>query len=113
MVKRIIYRITFLNHEKIYEIYAKYVNQSGLLGFVEVESLLFGEKSDIVIDPVEEHLKTEFANVERTYIPIHSVIRIDEVAKKGTSKITPAPEKQSNVTPFRTTTPFPGSPQDK
>ena len=55
-----------------------------MFGFVEVEGLLFGGKGSLVVDPSEERLQTEFAGVERTYIPMHSVIRIDEVEKKGT-----------------------------
>jgi hypothetical protein len=39
------------------------------------------------VDPTEEKLKTEFANVKRTYIPMHSIIRIDEVDKQGKSRI--------------------------
>jgi len=98
--KKTIYKITFVNNEKVYEIYAKHVNQSGLFGFVEAEELLFGEKSDVVIDPTEERLKSEFSGVERTYIPLHAVIRIDEVKKRGSSKISEVSEKRTNVTPF-------------
>jgi hypothetical protein len=40
-----------------------------------------------VVDPSEERIKTEFAGVQRTYIPVHAVLRVDEVEKQGVSKI--------------------------
>ena len=41
----------------------------------------------LVVDPSEEKIQTEFAGVKRTYLPLHSVIRIDEVRKSGVSKV--------------------------
>jgi hypothetical protein len=41
-----------------------------------------------VVDPSEEHLKAEFTGVARTYLPMHAIIRIDEVEKEGHGKIT-------------------------
>ncbi len=78
-----IYRITFFNRGEIYELFARTITQGGLFGFIEVEELLFGERSQLVIDPGEERLRTEFEGVRRTYIPMHSVVRIDEVPKQG------------------------------
>ncbi len=82
-----IYKVVFVNQGKVYELYAKQVAQSGMFGFVEVEQLIFGEKTAVVIDPSEERLKDEFREVKRTYIPMHSIIRIDEVEKEGVAKI--------------------------
>ncbi len=97
-----VYKIVFLNEGKVYEIYAKNISHGELFGFVAVEGLLFGEKSTLVIDPSEESLQHEFAGVERTYIPLHSVVRIDEVAKRGVSKIYPAPASKGKVTQLPT-----------
>ena len=94
-----VYKIQFHNHGKVYELYARDVHQSAMLGFIEIEGLIFGERSAVVVDPSEERLKNEFAGVERTYIPMHAVIRIDEVEKEGANKII-AIEKGENVTPF-------------
>ena len=91
------YRITFHNQGKVYELYARNVSHGGMPGFVEVEKLLFGEKSALVVDPSEEKLKTEFENVERFYVPLHAVIRIDEVNKQGPARITAGGDK---VLPF-------------
>jgi hypothetical protein len=99
------YRITFQNQGKVYEIYARSVAQGGMFGFVEVEKILFGEKSTVLVDPSEEHLKAEFEGVNRTYIPLHSVIRIDEVEKSGHAKITRSDGRSDKVAPFPLLTP--------
>ena len=91
-----IYRITFLNKGKVYEVYAKQVYQSDLYGFIEVEDFIFDERSQVVVDPSEEKLKAEFTGVKRSCIPIQAVIRIDEVEKTGVSKISSG----DNITPF-------------
>ena len=85
--KRTVYKVVFVNEGKVYEIYARSVGPSSLIGFVEVEGLLFGERSRVVVDPTEEKLQSEFAGVERTLLPMHSVVRIDQVAKRGTAKV--------------------------
>jgi len=95
-----IFKVVFANQGKVYEIYAKKVSHGALWGFVEVEELIFGEKSSVVVDPSEERVKTEFAGVQRTYLPMHSILRIDEVRKQGISKVTLT--DTSNVTPFPT-----------
>jgi len=100
MSEKQIYKIIFHNQDKVYEIYAKYVDHGAMFGFIEVEKLIFGERSSVVVDPTEENLKTEFEDVERTYIPMHSIIRIDEVRKEGTAKITESSEKGGNIMPF-------------
>lgn len=82
-----IFKVLFVNQGKIYEVYARKVSHGELFGFVEVEELVFGERSSVVVDPGEEKIKAEFAGVQRTYIPMHSILRIDEVRKQGVSKI--------------------------
>ena len=94
--KKKLYKITFSNQGKLYELYAKEVSNSNLLGFIEIESLVFGEKTSLVVDPSEEKIKTEFEGVKRTYVPMHSVLRIDEVDEQGVSKVSKA--EGGNVT---------------
>jgi hypothetical protein len=91
-----IYRVTFYNQNTIYELYAKGVDHSELYGFIEVSGLVFGATSGLVVDPAEERLKSEFAGVDTTYIPLHSIIRIDGVEKEGVSKISEVPAKSGN-----------------
>src|SRR5690554_3442309 len=87
---RQIYKVIFLNQGQIYEIYASHIYQSDLYGFIEVEEFLFGERAQMVVDPSEERLKNEFAGVQRSFIPLHAIIRIDEVEKEGIGKIVEA-----------------------
>ena len=91
MASEPIYRITFFNQGQVYEIYARHVFQSDLWGFIEVEEFMFGERSQMIVDPAEEKLKNKFAEVKRSFIPMQSIIRIDEVEKEGTGKISDAP----------------------
>ncbi len=91
------FKVVFYNQGKVYEIFARQVYQSDMYGFVTIEQLTFNERSTVVVDPSEEKLKTEFNSVKRCFIPMHSIIRIDEVEKQGVSKIT---ETDQNVTPF-------------
>jgi hypothetical protein len=94
-----LFRIQFVNQGKVYEIYARKVSHGGMLGFLEVEELVFGERSRVVLDPSEERIKAEFAGVKRSYLPLHAVLRVDEVKKQGTSKIMPL-EEGANVAQF-------------
>ena len=96
------YRVIFYNKGEVYEIYAKSISQGMLLGFVEVEELRFGDKSKVVVDPSEESLRNEFKGVKRIYIPMHSIVRIDEVEKEGVSKITPRAKGEGTIAPFPT-----------
>jgi hypothetical protein len=82
-----IFKVQFVNQGKVYEIYARKVSHGSLFGFIEVEELVFGERSTVVVDPTEEKIKAEFNDVKRTYLPMHSVLRVDEVKKQGISKI--------------------------
>ncbi|MCO6411752.1 MAG: DUF1820 family protein [Thiogranum sp.] len=96
MTGKAIYRIVFLNQGSVYEIFAGKVEQSPMYAFIEVEDIIFGERSKVLVDPSEEKLKHEFSGVRRTHIPIQAVIRIDEVEQAGPGKIT----SSGNVTPF-------------
>lgn len=95
-----LYRVTFHNQGQVYEVYARKVSHGAIVGFVEIEKLVFGEKSSMLVDPSEEKLKTEFADVERTYVPIHAVLRIDEVNKRGAARIHAVKGDSAKVMPF-------------
>lgn len=100
MATKQLYKIIFFNQGETYEVYARQISQGGLFGFVEIEELVFGEKSQLVVDPSEEKLQREFEGVKRFYIPMHSVIRIDQVEKQGSSRITQPSETGGNVASF-------------
>lgn len=93
-----IYKVLFHNQGQIYEVYAHNIYQSDLYGFIEVEDYIFGKRTQVVIDPGEDKLRTEFEGVQRSFIPMHAVIRIDEVEKEGVAKVTDS--TGTNITPF-------------
>ncbi|MDX1513597.1 MAG: DUF1820 family protein [Gammaproteobacteria bacterium] len=95
-----IYRIVFHNQGNLYELHARHVSHGEIYGFVEVADIIFGERTAVVVDPSEERLKSEFESVKRTFVPLHAVVRIDEVAKEGANKIVAAEKGTGNVTPF-------------
>ena len=100
MKQRAIYRVLFQNQGNLYELYARKVGQGALFAFVEVEDIIFGSRGTLLVDPSEEKLKSEFAGVRRTYIPLPAVVRIDEVEKGGVNKIVALAAPPANVTPF-------------
>src|ERR1700674_3927172 len=93
-----IFKVLFVNQGKVYEIYARKVSHGSLFGFIEVEEIVFGERTTVVVDPAEGRIKDEFSEVKRTYLPMRSVLRIDEVKKQGVSKIVAL--EGSNVSQF-------------
>lgn len=92
-----IYRVTFVNQDKVYELYVRHVFQSDLWGFIELEGFVFGSQSDLLVDPGEEKLKQQFSEVKRSYVPMQAIIRIDEVRQEGAAKIS---EAKGTVTAF-------------
>jgi len=87
MSTKTLFKVIFMSQGQVYEIYARSVGHGDMFGFIEVEEMVFGERTTVVVDPTEEKIKSEFENVRRTYLPMHSIIRIDEVDKQGVSKI--------------------------
>lgn len=87
MNKTRIYRISFYQQSAVCELYAKEISEGDIFGFIQVSEIVFGNTSGMLIDPAEERLKNEFADVKMTFIPMHSILRIDEVEKEGVSKI--------------------------
>lgn len=102
MAKNPIYKVIFYNQNQVYEVYARAIYQSDMYGFIELEEFVFGERSQVLVDPAEEKLKSEFAAVKRSYIPLHAIIRIDEVEKEGAVRVTEV-KTGEKVTPI----PFP------
>ncbi len=102
-----LYKVTFLNAGKVYEIYARTVASGALWGFTEVSELVFDVHDGVVIDPTEERLRDEFGNTRALHLPMHSIVRIEEVERKGQSAIRDASTGEKVVTPF----PLPAKPR--
>jgi hypothetical protein len=105
-----VFRIQFQHRDQLIELYAGEVRQSSMMAFVEVSDLIFDNKTEMLIDPSEEKIKAEFGDVKSTYIPIHSIIRIDEVKEIGVNRIRPLDKRELQAS---SVTPFPGSSSHK
>ena len=92
-----VYKIIFIQLGEIYEVFAKQIYQSDMYGFIEVEEYIFNKDKQLVVDPSSEKLKKEFNKVERSYIPVNSILRIDEVNETGEAKIK---ENKSQIIPL-------------
>lgn len=99
MAKKVTYKIIFFNHGKVYELFARGATASGLYGFVEISDLIFNEGDGVVIDPTEDKMRDEFASTKVLHLPMHSVIRIEEVEERGTCVIRDR-ESGEKITPF-------------
>jgi len=95
------FKVAFLNQGKVYELFCEKVSGSDLsYGFVEISGLIFERDDSVVIDPTEERMREEFEDVEVLHVPIHAVIRVEQVKRRGTcvirdsksgEKVTPLP----------------------
>ena len=106
MAPRTLYKVTFFNAGKVYEIYARQVASGALWGFTEVRELVFDLKEGLVVDPTEERLRDEFAQTRALHLPMQSIVRIEEVEAKGPTAIRDAATGEKVVTPF----PMPAKP---
>ena len=111
--KKSTYRVIFHQQGQVVELYARHVGQGGIFGFIEVEDLVFGAKSQMVVDPGEESLRHEFGGAKRIFVPLHAVVRIDEVEREGSSRIRAADVESSVVRAFPMPIVPPGGPRSK
>lgn len=90
-----LYKVTFLHLGKCYELYARHVDASPFWGFTEVGELVFEPTgSGLLVDPSEERLRDEFADTRVLHLPMQSVLRIEEVERKGPLAIRDASDGQ-------------------
>lgn len=84
------YKITFSNEEELYQVCARELSSSDLYGLIEIGDFIF-PTNRLVYNPGEERLKREFEGIKRTWIPYHSIVRIDEIqeSRESESKIIP------------------------
>ena len=108
MAKDRLYRVAFHNHGKVYELYCTGVTTSGLWGFLEISGMVFDSADSLVVDPSDERLRDEFEDVEVLHVPLHGVLRVEQVRRKGQAVIRDR-ESGEKVTPFPMTPPRPGS----
>jgi hypothetical protein len=102
-----LYKITFFNAGKIYELYARKIVSGDIWGFTEISELVFDVNEGLVVDPTEERLRDEFANTKVLHLPMQSIVRIEEVDRRGQLAIRDATTGEKVVMPF----PVPSKPQ--
>ena len=86
MARKNLYKVSFYNQGKLYELFARRVSHGELFGFLEVAELVFGKKSAVIVDPNENALRAEFENSEKIFISLHSVVRIDQLGNQSQLK---------------------------
>ncbi len=94
------HRVTFQHQDKIYVVHARHVASSAIWGFIEVAELEFDTRAGVLVDPAEERLREEFADTRVLHLPMHSVLRVEEVRERGASAIRDAGDATRVVTPF-------------
>jgi hypothetical protein len=95
-----LYKVTFLHLGRSYELYAQHVASSELWGFTEVGELVFEPAGEgLLVDPAEERLREEFKDTRVLHLPMQSIVRIEEVDRKGTIAIRDAAGGEK-ITPF-------------
>lgn len=99
MSKNLLYKLAFYQNNRIYELYCRQVNSSHLYGFIEARELVFETDTSLVVDPTEERLREEFADVDVLHLPMHSVVRVEQVNKRGQCAIRDS-EGGNKITPF-------------
>ena len=98
-MRKKLYKITFQSQGRTLELYARHVDTSGLWGFTQVSDIEFEHSEGIVVDPTEEKLREEFKNTKVLYLPMHCIVRIEEVEKRGPLSIRDAASGEK-IMPF-------------
>jgi hypothetical protein len=92
-----IYRVTFVNQDKLVEVFVEHVYQSDIWGFVQLEGFIFGQRSELLVDPGEEKVKQLFNGAKSSFIPTQAIVRIDQVEQLGVAKLS---EVKGNIAQF-------------
>jgi hypothetical protein len=84
--ERSYYRVTFTSDRELYQVCARHVSPSDLYGLIELGGFIFPEQR-LVYNPGEERLRREFEGIRRTWLPIHAIVRIDEIAESRETEV--------------------------
>ncbi len=79
-MKKKLFKMIFIDEDKKNTDHTCVTAQSVLFsGLVEISDIVFIDQSELIIAPDDGNLKVKFKNVERSYLPLNSIVRIDEV----------------------------------
>jgi hypothetical protein len=99
MSTQLVYRVTFTENNTIKKIFSKFISEDNLESFIELDDLIF----DSVLNDTachQEVLKSEFKGVQRLYLPLHTILRIDEIHLDSKGQLKISDSAKSNVSPF-------------
>ena len=87
----VLFKVVFLQHDELHEVYARSVSESSMMHFIEVEALVLdapvSSQSGSLPPSSEARLRSTYADVQRIYLPIQTVLRIEEGHHVGTANI--------------------------
>lgn len=88
----VLFKVVFLQHDELHEVYARSVSESSMMHFVEVEALVLdapasSESGSPTQSKAQARLRSTYADVQRIYLPIQTILRIEEVHHVGTANI--------------------------
>jgi hypothetical protein len=98
-MRKKLYKITFLSQGRALELYARHVDTSALWGFTQIGEIEFEHSESIVVDPTEEKLREEFKDTKVLHLPMHCIVRIEEVENRGPLAIRDATSDEK-IMPF-------------
>ena len=94
-----VFKVYFFHMDKVYTLFAKEVNASGeLYNMCEISGIIFQRNKNLIV-PSEDEVRQEFSNLKRLMIPLHHLIRIDELENIDEEEITsPKAQKADHQT---------------
>ena len=94
-----VFKVYFFHLDKVYTLFAKEVNASDeLYNMCEISGIIFQRNKNLIV-PSEDEVRQEFSNLKRLLIPLHHLIRIDELEDVDEEEITsPKAQKADSQT---------------
>lgn len=84
-VRDIVYRTVFTHLDQVFTLYSRGVSEETLVGFIEVDDIL-AVSQEIILSSENQATQNlyieQMESIKRTYIPMHAVVRIDEMSRK-------------------------------
>jgi hypothetical protein len=101
MSSDLLFRVKFKDGEDIHFIYARYISEESLVGFVELDEIVFYDDSSLtLIEGSQERLKQKLSGVQRTYLPLQVIMRIDEMEVEPRLKLKDSSKAANNIRSF-------------
>lgn len=80
MATDLIFRVKFTEHNETFVVFCKFISEESLVGFLELDEIFIPESALTEDDsPAMDALKKDLSGVQRMYLPLHVIIRVDEV----------------------------------